>query len=198
MFTKKVIPVIVIDNASSAPMLGQTLVNAGLPIAEITLRTEAALPSIREMAKIPGLLVGAGTVLTVEQAQAAVEAGARFLVSPGLHEDVIAYAQSISVPIIPGIATPSEMARAISLGLTTVKFFPAEALGGVPLLKAIGSVYPHIKVMPTGGITPANVGDYLALPNVLACGGSWMVPAKALADHDFEEIARLVSDASTL
>lgn len=198
MFTKKVIPVIVINHAESAEKLGQTLVNAGLPIAEITLRTAAALPSIQIMANIPGLLVGAGTVLTVEQAQAAVAAGAKFLVSPGLHEDVIAYAKSVSIPIIPGIATPSEMARAISLGLDTVKFFPAEVIGGVPLLKALGSVYPHIKVMPTGGITPANIGGYLALPNVIACGGSWMVPEKSLAENDFDTIHRFVSDAATL
>ena len=197
-FKSKIVPVIVITDEASALPLGRCLVENGMPVAEVTLRTPAALSSIRRMCEVPGLQVGAGTVLTVDQATAAVDAGACFLVSPGLHEDVIRYAQSVNVPIIPGIATPSEMARAISLGLDLVKFFPAEALGGVRLLKAIGSVYPDVAVMPTGGISPSNISGYLDLPNVVACGGSWMIPASELAAGDFEKIGELVRAASEL
>ncbi len=198
MFSQAIIPVIVIKNAQHATALGQTLVDNGLPIAEVTLRTESALLSIQAMSQIEGLQVGAGTVLTVEQARQAIESGATFLVSPGIHQDVIEYAQSQSIPIIPGITSPSEMAKAIDLGLDTVKFFPAEALGGIKLLKAIASVYPHIKIMPTGGISPSNVLDYLALDSVIACGGSWMVPEDLVKAQDFDTIAGLIKEAVQL
>lgn len=195
MFRLPIVPVLVVSDVSRAEMLGRLLVENGLPIAEVTLRTPSALEVISIMNKIDGLSVGAGTVLTGQDAKNAIEAGATFLVSPGLHEDAIQYAQSVNVPIIPGIATPSEMARAMALGLDTVKFFPAEAIGGIPLLKALASVYPQMKVMPTGGINPANVKDYLALPNVIACGGSWMVPANLVEAGDEEALASLISEA---
>jgi len=173
-------------------------IHNGLPIAEVTLRTPSALEVIAEMSKIDGLTVGAGTVLTAANAEAAVQAGASFLVSPGLHEEAIICAQSLNVPIVPGIATPSEIARAMAMGLETVKFFPAEAIGGIPLLKAFGAVYPDMKIMPTGGIGPGNVKDYLALPNVIACGGSWMVPANLVEQGDAEELGRLIREAVSL
>jgi len=195
MFHLPIVPVLVVSDVSRAEMLGRLLVENGLPIAEVTLRTPSALEVISVMNKIDGLSVGAGTVLTGQDAKNAIEAGATFLVSPGLHEDAIQYAQSVNVPIIPGIATPSEMARAMALGLDTVKFFPAEAIGGIPLLKALASVYPQMKVMPTGGINLANLKDYLALPNVIACGGSWMVPANLVEAGDEEALASLISEA---
>ena len=198
MFHLPIVPVLVVSDVSRAEMLGRLLVENGLPIAEVTLRTPSALEVISIMNKIDGLSVGAGTVLTGQDAKNAIEAGATFLVSPGLHEEAIQYAQSANVPIVPGIATPSEMARAMALGLETVKFFPAEAIGGNPLLKALASVYPEMKVMPTGGINPGNVKDYLALPNVIACGGSWMAPAKLVEAGDEEALASLIREAVSL
>ena len=198
MFNIPIVPVLVVHDASKAKMLGRLLVDNGLPIAEVTLRTPSALEVIAEMSKIDGLTVGAGTVLSAAHAEAAVQAGASFLVSPGLHEEAIICAQSLNVPIVPGIATPSEIARAMAMGLETVKFFPAEAIGGIPLLKALGAVYPDIKIMPTGGIGPGNVKDYLALPNVIACGGSWMVPAALVEQGDAEELGRLIREAVSL
>ena len=198
MFNIPIVPVLVVHDASKAKMLGQLLVDNGLPIAEVTLRTPSALEVIAEMSKIDGLTVGAGTVLTAANAEDAVKAGASFLVSPALHEEAIMCAQSLNVPIVPGIATPSEIARAMAMGLETLKFFPAEAIGGIPLLKALGSVYPDIKIMPTGGIGPGNIKDYLALPNVIACGGSWMVPAALVEQGDAEELGRLIREAVSL
>ena len=198
MFDLPIVPVLVVNDASKAQMLGRVLVENGLPIAEVTLRTPSALEVISEMSQIEGLCVGAGTVLTAADAEAAVKAGASFLVSPGLHEEAIVYAQSSNIPIVPGITSPTEVAQAMALGLEMVKFFPAEAVGGIPLLKALGSVYPNMKVMPTGGISPANVKDYLALPNVIACGGSWMAPANLVDAGDEEELGRLIREAVAL
>jgi 2-dehydro-3-deoxyphosphogluconate aldolase/(4S)-4-hydroxy-2-oxoglutarate aldolase len=195
MFSIPIVPVLVVRDASKAQMLGRLLVECGLPIAEVTLRTPCALEVIEEMSGIEGLTVGAGTVLTAANAKDAVKAGASFLVSPALHEEAILEAQKLNVPIVPGVATPSEIARAMALGLETVKFFPAEVIGGLPLLKALGSVYPEMKIMPTGGIGPSNVKDYLALPNVIACGGSWMVPANLVEEGNEEELARLIREA---
>ena len=198
MFNTPIVPVLVVNDASKAEMLGRLLVENGLPIAEVTLRTPSALEVIAEMKKVEGLTVGAGTVLRSSDVDAAVDAGASFLVSPGLHEEAIVCAQSLDVPIVPGIATPSEIAQAMAMGLETVKFFPAEAIGGIPLLKALGSVYPDMKIMPTGGIGPGNVKDYLALPNVIACGGSWMAPAALVDAGDEAELGRLIREAVTL
>lgn len=193
-----VVPVIVMDDADHAADLGQTLLDNGLPIAEITLRTEAGVESIRRMREIDGLHVGAGTVLSEADARRAVDAGATFLVSPGIHEDVVAYGAKTGVPVIPGVMTPSEIARGMALGLGTLKFFPAGNAGGPSMLKALASVYPDIRFMPTGGVTPDNLGDYLALPAVAACGGSWMTPRKLLEAGDFAGIGRLVREAVDL
>lgn len=198
MFTTKIIPVIVINDASKAKALGETLVQNKLPIAEVTLRTEAALASIKAMSEVEGLVVGAGTVLTVEQAKAAVEAGASFLVSPGLHVDVVEYAKSVNVAIIPGTTSATEIASALALGVTTVKFFPAEAAGGPKLLKALSSVYPHVSVMPTGGINPSNLHNYLSIKTVIGCGGSWMVPADLVDNGDFDALGKLITEAVEL
>lgn len=198
MFPCKIIPVLVIEDAKNAQQLGESLVQNALPVAEVTMRTDAALDSIRTMSEIDGLITGAGTVLTVDHAKSAIDAGASFLVSPGLNEEVIKYAQSVNVPIIPGVVTPTEVGRAIELGLDLVKLFPAEAVGGAKLLKAYASVYPSVKFMPTGGISLGNVSDYLSLPNVLACGGSWMAPAKLLASGDFDQIGQLTKEAAQL
>lgn len=198
MFPCSIIPVLVIENSANAQALGESLVQHHLPVAEVTLRTASALESINTMSKIDKLITGAGTVLNVDHAKAAIDAGASFLVSPGLNEAVIQYAQSVDVPIIPGVVTPTEVGRAIELGVDTVKLFPAEAVGGAKLLKAYSAVYPELQFMPTGGITPDNVGDYLSLPNVMACGGSWMVPGDLLESGDFEAIGKLIDSAAKL
>lgn len=198
MFPTRIIPVIVIDDPQTAKPLGELLVEHNLPVAEVTLRTPAALECIKIMAQIPGLTVGAGTILTEDQAKAAHDAGSQFIVSPALHKHVIKYCQNHDLPVIPGIATPSEIAQAIDLGLDTLKFFPAEALGGAKALKAITSVYPNIKIMPTGGITPQNVADYLAIPNVIACGGSWLTPREDLKNKNWSKIITLIGEATKL
>lgn len=198
MFPCKIIPVLVIEDTKNAQKLGESLVTNGLPVAEVTLRTSAALESIKTMSQIDGLITGAGTVLTIDHAKAAIDAGASFLVSPGLNEDVIKYAQSVNIPIIPGVVTPTEVAHAIDLGLNFVKLFPAEAVGGAALLKAYASVYPDVKFMPTGGVSINNVSDYLSLPNVIACGGSWMAPANLLSNGDFPQISQLIKEAATI
>jgi len=198
MFPCSIIPVLVIENSANAQALGESLVKNNLPVAEVTLRTATALDSIRTMSSIEGLITGAGTVLNVDHAKAAIDAGASFLVSPGLNDAVIRYAQSVNVPIIPGVVTPTEVGRAIELGVEIVKLFPAEAVGGAKLLKAYSSVYPDLKFMPTGGITPSNISDYLSLPNVIACGGSWMVPSNLLASGDFEQIGSLIDETAKL
>jgi 2-dehydro-3-deoxyphosphogluconate aldolase/(4S)-4-hydroxy-2-oxoglutarate aldolase len=191
-----ILPVVAIADARRAVPLAEALVAAGLPCAEITFRTAAAADAIRAMrAGCPDLLVGAGTVLTVEQAEAAVEAGAAFLVAPGSNPDVIAAARRLGVPMVPGVCTPSEIERALADGLDVLKLFPAEVCGGVSFLEAVAPVYPDVRFVPTGGIGPANLAAYLALPQVLACGGSWMVKRELVAAGDFEAIARLAAAA---
>lgn len=191
----RLVPMVVMDRAEHADEFGAALVSAGLPAAEITFRTEAALPSIRALADRGDLLVGAGTVLTIEQANRAIDAGAAFIVSPGTNPKVVEHCLKRDVPIVPGVATPSEVEVGISLGLSTLKFFPAENLGGVSTLKALAGPYADIKFVPTGGITPEKLPAYLALPNVLACGGSWLAPRDALAGGDMSTIHRLVEQA---
>jgi 2-dehydro-3-deoxyphosphogluconate aldolase/(4S)-4-hydroxy-2-oxoglutarate aldolase len=170
-----IIPVVVINDTDSAEPLADALVEGGLPCAEITLRTEAGLGAIERLAKRTNILVGAGTVLSIEQAEAACGSGASFIVSPGFSSKVVQWCLQREIAVFPGIATPSELQRAYEMGLTTVKFFPAEALGGMSTLKALASVYTGMKFMPTGGITTMNVKSYLAHRQVVACGGSWMV-----------------------
>ncbi|QIR07736.1 bifunctional 4-hydroxy-2-oxoglutarate aldolase/2-dehydro-3-deoxy-phosphogluconate aldolase [Salinivibrio costicola] len=188
----RIVPVIAINHAEDAVPLAKTLVDNGLPCAEITFRTDAAANAIRQMRDAyPEMLIGAGTVLTPAQVDAAIDAGADFIVSPGLNPITVEHCQQRGIPIIPGINNPSLVEQAMSLGLDTVKFFPAEASGGIAMLKALSAVYP-VSFMPTGGVSEENVSDYLALPKVLACGGTWMVPTTLIDAKKWDEIARLV------
>lgn len=186
----KIVPVVVIDDASKAVPLAQALQRAGINNIEITLRTAAGLGAIKQIAEETDICVGAGTVLTVEQAQAASEAGAAFLVSPGTNPDVVRYCNSLGIPILPGVCTPTEVEQATSLGLKTVKFFPAEAAGGAAFLKAISAPYQDISFVPTGGIADTNFGQYCAISSVVACGSSWIVDKKLITHADWDEIGR--------
>jgi 2-dehydro-3-deoxyphosphogluconate aldolase/(4S)-4-hydroxy-2-oxoglutarate aldolase len=188
----RLVPVIVLESASDAGPLAAALVQGGLPVAEVTFRTDAAAESIRAMAARGDMLVGAGTVLSVEQADRAIDAGAQFLVSPGLNPEVVRHAQSRGVPICPGACTPTEIEQAMSLGLDVVKFFPAEQFGGVATLKAISAPYRQIRFIPTGGIGPDNVKQYLGFNRVVACGGSWMVKPELFAEGDFQQVTDAV------
>ncbi|MUK36190.1 bifunctional 4-hydroxy-2-oxoglutarate aldolase/2-dehydro-3-deoxy-phosphogluconate aldolase [Aliivibrio fischeri] len=190
----KVVPVIAIEDKNNAVPLAKVLIENGLPCAEVTFRTEAAAESIRLMREAyPSLLIGAGTVLTTHQVDEAINAGADFIVSPGLNPTTVTYCLEKNIPIIPGVNNPSLVEQAMSLGLKTVKFFPAEPSGGLPMLKALSAVYP-VEFMPTGGISPSNVSDYLALTSVIACGGTWMVPNSMINNSDWEGLAKLVKD----
>ena len=190
----KVVPVIAINHIEHALPLAKVLVDNGLPCAEITFRTEAAAESIRLMREAyPDLLIGAGTVLTTEQVDMAIESGADFIVSPGLNPTTVRYCQQRNMRIIPGVNNPSLVEQAMEMGLRTLKFFPAEPSGGLNMLKALSAVYP-IEFMPTGGISPSNVQDYLALKSVVACGGSWMVPTAMIDNGDWQGIAELVEE----
>jgi len=194
-----IVPVVVLDDAADAEGLGQALCEGGLPCAEVTFRTDAAEESIRILAeKYPDMLVGAGTVLTTENAQKAIDAGAKFIVSPGLNPKVVKYCREKGVPITPGIQTPTEIEQAIELGLDVVKFFPAEPAGGLKMIKAVAAAYVNLKFMPTGGINPENVKEYLAYDKILACGGSWMVKKDLIANHEFDKIRDMVSEAASI
>ncbi len=194
-----VLPVIKIDDAKDAVPLAQALKKGGLPAAEVTFRTDAAEESIRLIAQnFPDFLIAAGTVLTPEQADKAMNAGASFIVSPGLNPKVVKYCQEKGYPIIPGVCTPSEVECALDLGLTYLKFFPAEAAGGVNMIKSMAAPYTKVKFMPTGGIGVKNIADYLNCKAVFACGGSWMVPADKIAGGEFEEITKLTKEAVEL
>ena len=195
----KVVPVIEINVLESAAPLANALVENGLPVAEVTFRSEIAAEALAIMKKTrPELLVGAGTVLTTEQMDKAIAAGADFIVSPGFNPKIVQYSQQRSIVMIPGVNSPSQIEQVMELGLTAVKFFPAEATGGVKFLKAILAPYKNIKVMPTGGINAANILDYLALPAVFACGGSWMVDKNLLDAGDFETLGGLIAEASAV
>ncbi|MGY4024540.1 bifunctional 4-hydroxy-2-oxoglutarate aldolase/2-dehydro-3-deoxy-phosphogluconate aldolase [Aeromonas rivuli] len=191
----KVIPVIALQDAKLAAPLAKVLVDNDLPAAEVTFRTPAAAESIRQMrAAYPDLLIGAGTVLTREQVDAAIDAGADFIVSPGFNPKTVQYCLDKGIAIIPGVNNPSLVEQAMEMGLCQLKFFPAEQSGGLGMLKALGAVYP-VRFMPTGGITPANIQSYLALDSVIACGGTWMVPAKLVDEERWDELALLVREA---
>ncbi|KHT61848.1 ketohydroxyglutarate aldolase [Photobacterium gaetbulicola] len=191
----KVIPVIAIKNAEDAIPLGKALVDNGMPCAEITFRTEAAADAIRNMRKeFPEMLIGAGTVLTKEQVDEAIDAGVDFIVSPGFNPTTVKYCQEKGVAIVPGVNNPSLVEQAMEMGLRTLKFFPAEPSGGVSMLKALTAVYP-VKFMPTGGVSLSNIDDYLAVPSVLACGGTWMVPGNLIDNKQWDELGLLVKDA---
>ncbi|EJC6743762.1 bifunctional 4-hydroxy-2-oxoglutarate aldolase/2-dehydro-3-deoxy-phosphogluconate aldolase [Vibrio vulnificus] len=197
--TLKVIPVIAIDKAEDIIPLGKVLAENGLPAAEITFRSEAAVEAIRLLrATQPDMLIGAGTVLNREQAIAAKEAGATFIVSPGFNPNTVKACQEIGIDIVPGVNNPSTVEAALEMGLTTLKFFPAEASGGINMVKSLLAPYTDIELMPTGGINPANIKDYLAIPRVLACGGTWMVDKKLIEAGNWEELARLTREAVAL
>jgi 2-dehydro-3-deoxyphosphogluconate aldolase / (4S)-4-hydroxy-2-oxoglutarate aldolase len=185
----KILPVIVIDDPANAVPLGQSLLDGGLPCAEVTFRTAAGVESLRRMAEAhPNLLVGAGTVLSAEKAADARRAGAKFIVSPGFNPRVVEYCIEHKLPVFPGIATPTEIEMALAKNLTTVKFFPAEPMGGLKFLKAIAAPYNMMHFMPTGGVTAEIAKSYLAFNRVIACGGSWMAPAEWIAAKRFEDI----------
>lgn len=191
-----IVPVVKIDDAKDAVPLAKALINGGLPCAEITFRTAAAKDAIKAISQnCPEMLVGAGTVLTTKQADDAMQAGAKFLVSPGLNEEVVAYCLQKGYPITPGVCNPSDIEKAISLGLDTVKFFPAEAAGGLEMIKAMSAPYVNVKFMPTGGISAINLNDYLDFKKVIACGGSWMVKDSLINDGKFDEIEKLTKKA---
>jgi len=191
-----IIPVVKIEKAEDALPLGRALIDGDLPLAEITFRTSAAEESIKSLTReLPELLVGAGTVLTVEQAKKAVSAGAKFIVSPGFNPKVVDYCIENDIPVTPGVNNPTQIEMALEKGIKLVKFFPAEASGGLSLLKSMSAPYNEIKFIPTGGITPDNLCDYLSHPKVHACGGSWMVKANLISSGNFNEITKLTQEA---
>jgi 2-dehydro-3-deoxyphosphogluconate aldolase/(4S)-4-hydroxy-2-oxoglutarate aldolase len=194
-----IIPVVVLNDAKDAEPLGKALMEGGLPAAEVTFRTAAAEESIRIMAeKFPDMLVGAGTVLTTDQVDRAVAAGAKFIVAPGLDEEVVKYCLSKDIPVCPGTQTASEMMTALKLGLTRVKFFPAENAGGLKMIKAIGAALTALKFMPTGGINAENVVEYLKSDKIFCCGGSWMVKGDLIKAGEFDKIRSLVAEAAEI
>ena len=183
-----IVPVVKLDRAEDAKPLGEALVDGGICIAEVTFRTDAAAEGIREMRRIPDLLVGAGTVLTLEQLEAALDAGAEFIVSPGLNPKIVRACIDKNIPVFPGCSGPSDIEQALEMGLGTVKFFPAGSLGGLETIKALSGPYPSISFMPTGGIGPKNLPEYIRFPRVAACGGSWMLDPGAISGGDFFSI----------
>lgn len=195
----RIVPVIKIEDAKDAVPLAEALSKGGLPCAEVTFRTSEAAEAIRRMREhCPDMLVGAGTVLRAEQVDVAIEAGAEFIVSPGLNPRTVKYCQEKGIPIFPGVATASEIEQALELGLSVVKFFPAEVNGGLPAIKALSAPYTEVEFMPTGGVNPGNVKDYLACSRVIACGGTWMVPGNLMKEKRFDEIERLTREAAEL
>ena len=196
---QKVIPVIAIDNAEDIVPLGKALAENGLASAEITFRSEAAVEAIRLLRKAqPDMLIGAGTVLNYDQAKAAKEAGATFVVSPGFNPNTAKACQELDIPYIPGVNTPSAIEAALEMGLTMLKFFPAEPSGGINMLKALLAPYGDVQIMPTGGINPKNVNSYLSIPRVVACGGTWMVDKTMINQGQWDEIGRLAREAAEL
>lgn len=195
----RIIPVVVLDDAEKALSLAAALREGGLRVIEITFRTSAALAALERIAGSGGGLVpGAGTVLTVDQAQAAIGAGAQFIVSPGFQARVVDYCRERAVPVFPGVMTPTEIGMAAERGLSVVKFFPAEAAGGIAYLKAVSAPFPAMRFIPTGGIDEKNLAAYLALPQVAAVGGTWMVKPALIAAGNFDEITRLTAAAVAL
>ena len=194
-----VVPVVVLEEVKDALPLAAALVEGGLPCAEVTFRTEAAEESSRLMSeKYPEMLVGAGTVLTIEQVDRAVTAGAKFIVSPGFDPEIVDYCLEKKIPVFPGCITPSEVAQAVKRGLQVVKFFPAEQAGGVAMIKAMAAPYTMVKFMPTGGISAKNLADYLSFGKILCCGGSWMVKGNLIKNGEFDKIRELTKEAVEL
>jgi 2-dehydro-3-deoxyphosphogluconate aldolase / (4S)-4-hydroxy-2-oxoglutarate aldolase len=194
-----IVPVVKINDAAMAVGMADALLRGGLPVAEITFRSGAAEEAIRQISKnVPGICVCAGTVLSVETAKRAADAGAKAIISPGTNPEVVLWCIENGIPVIPGCATPSDVERCLGFGLSTVKLFPAEVLGGVKMLKALAGPYQDVLFMPTGGVSPQNVKDYLALKNVLACGGSWIAPESLIDAGDFEKIAELAGKSAEI
>jgi 2-dehydro-3-deoxyphosphogluconate aldolase / (4S)-4-hydroxy-2-oxoglutarate aldolase len=199
MTTSPVIPVMVINQIELAVPLAQALVSGGLKVLEITLRTPVALEAIRRIkAEVPGAIVGAGTIINTQTLQQALDAGSEFIVSPGVTDSLLDAALDSGIPILPGVVTPSEVMRLLEKGITAMKFFPAEAAGGIPMLKSLGGPLPQVTFCPTGGVTPKNAPDYLALNNVACVGGSWMAPADLVDAQNWTEITRRSLEASGL
>ncbi len=194
-----VVPVVVLNDAKDAVPLADALVEGGLPCAEVTFRTDAAEESIRLMSeKYPDMLVGAGTVLTIDQVGRAVGAGAKFIVSPGFDPEIVDYCLGKNIPVFPGCITPSEVAQAVKRGLKVVKFFPAEQAGGIAMIKAMAAPYTMVKFMPTGGISAKNLRSYLECDKILCCGGSWMVKGDLIKAGEFDKIREMTKEAVAL
>lgn len=191
----RVVPLATLD-ASVARQVGETLVEAGLPCIEIAFRAPGAVEAMREAARVKGLLVGAGTVLRPEQARAAADAGAAFAVAPGLSEEVVRASAAAGLPFFPGVATPTEIEHARRLGLRVLKLFPANLLGGPAFLRAVAGTYPDVRFIPTGGVDSSTLAEYLSMPNVLACGGSWIANERVLRDGALDELARRAREAA--
>jgi 2-dehydro-3-deoxyphosphogluconate aldolase/(4S)-4-hydroxy-2-oxoglutarate aldolase len=199
MNTSPVMPVMVINQIEQAVPLARALVEGGLKVLEITLRTPVALECIRRIkAEVPGAIVGAGTIINTQTLDQAIAAGAEFIVSPGVTPSLLDAALSSGIPTLPGVITPSEVMRLLEKGITAMKFFPAEAAGGIPMLKSIGGPLPQVTFCPTGGVNPKNAPDYLALSNVACVGGSWMAPAELVDAGDWAEITRRAAVAAAL
>lgn len=195
----RIVPVIVIKDLAHAVPLAKALVEGGLNILEITLRTDAGLAAIAAIAaEVKGAIVGAGTVINAAQFAAAAQAGSKFVVSPGLTDEVVKASRDHAVPILPGVATGSEIMHGLSLGLSTFKFFPAETSGGAPAIKALGGPFPQVRFCPTGGVSPSNLKTYLSLPNVICAGGSWMVPSDLNEADAFTKAAAMAREAKEL
>ncbi len=194
-----IVPVVVLNDAKDAAPLAKALCDGGLPCAEVTFRTAAAEESIRIMTtEFPDMFVGAGTVLTIDQVDRAVAAGAKFIVSPGFDPEIVDYCLEKDIPVFPGVITPSEVAQAVKRGLKVVKFFPAEPFGGVNTIKALAAPYVGLKFMPTGGVGVKNLESYLSCDKIVACGGSWMVKGSLVDEGKFDEIEKLVAEAVQL
>lgn len=194
-----VVPVVVLNRAEDAKPLAEALCKGGLPCAEVTFRTEAAEESIRIMSEnFPQMLVGAGTVLIIGQVDRAVGAGAKFIVSPGFDPEIVDYCIEKKIPVLPGCITPSEVAQGVKRGLKVLKFFPAEQAGGVAMIKAMAAPYTTVKFMPTGGISAKNLEEYLSVPKIVACGGSWMVKGDLIDSGQFDKIEEMTREAVDL
>lgn len=191
-----IVPVVSLENAKDAAPLANALCDGGLACAEVTFRTDAAEEAIRIMAhQFPDMLIGAGTILTTKQVDRAAAAGAKFIVSPGFNPKIVNYCKEKGILIIPGICTPSELEQALEYGLDVVKFFPAEPAGGLSMIKALSAPYPNMKFMPTGGINPENVKNYLHFHKIIACGGSWMVKDNLITSGNYAEVTKLAQEA---
>jgi 2-dehydro-3-deoxyphosphogluconate aldolase/(4S)-4-hydroxy-2-oxoglutarate aldolase len=191
-----VVPLVGPEDAESGTRTAQALVDGGLTVVEVVLRTPAAIDCLGDIARnVPDAIIGAGTVLTPEQAQAVIDAGAKFIVCPGLQEPIVRMAQEAGLPIFPGISTATEAQNGWNMGLRTMKFFPASLAGGIPMLKALGAVFKGAKFMPTGGISAGNLAEYLAQPSVIACGGSWLTPKAEIEQGNYAAVTALAAEA---